>query len=405
MTELVTGLALTKANGGVQVSLTVFAIVFPTLVAAVFFLVLWSRPYVFYPPSEFQTGVAAADYVRAMTNRPEVATANMEIGATSIRAEIEVIANEPDGPKQDDPGSWVAALFAKQYDDALKLLDERVASAKTNEGRIQSLSTIGFVKFEKSVQEGVEYFEGLLRDYPHEDQPYNLYGMSYVWRDLPVKGLQIADRGLTNAERKWRLWNLKSNCLVELGRVDDAIVAAEEGVTSAPSEPTNYLNLTRIFEKKQDVTSADSWFRRGIEGTAANEQILREYARFAADSNEPVEAARRYSQLVGRFPKSAEYHTLLGNAYLALELNDYAFEEYQQANELARGEEGWILANIGNILSNQGFPTEAGKYLKRALQKEPDSEYAYGRLVEAQKLARKEVERAAVLLAVPNEPS
>ncbi len=53
MTETVLGYALTQVDGGVQIALTTFVISFALLVAGAFFVILWNRPYVFYPPSEY----------------------------------------------------------------------------------------------------------------------------------------------------------------------------------------------------------------------------------------------------------------------------------------------------------------------------------------------------------------
>lgn len=53
MTESVLGYALTQVDGGVQIALTAFVISFAILVAGAFFVILWNRPYVFYPPSEY----------------------------------------------------------------------------------------------------------------------------------------------------------------------------------------------------------------------------------------------------------------------------------------------------------------------------------------------------------------
>ena len=53
LTETVLGYAVTKVTGDVQIALTSFVILFALLVAGGFFLILWNRPYVFYPPSEY----------------------------------------------------------------------------------------------------------------------------------------------------------------------------------------------------------------------------------------------------------------------------------------------------------------------------------------------------------------
>lgn len=70
LTELVLGAAVTQTTGGIQVALTVFVIVFPTLIAGTFFLTLWHKPYVFYPPTEFGRQTNVREYVEAMQRSP-----------------------------------------------------------------------------------------------------------------------------------------------------------------------------------------------------------------------------------------------------------------------------------------------------------------------------------------------
>lgn len=52
-TETVLGVAVTKTTDTVQIILVLFVIIFPSLIAGFFFRVLWSRPWVFYSPSEY----------------------------------------------------------------------------------------------------------------------------------------------------------------------------------------------------------------------------------------------------------------------------------------------------------------------------------------------------------------
>jgi len=53
LSETTFGYAAIKTAGGIQVSFTVFAIVFAFLVAVAFFCILWFKPFVFYAPSEY----------------------------------------------------------------------------------------------------------------------------------------------------------------------------------------------------------------------------------------------------------------------------------------------------------------------------------------------------------------
>ncbi|WP_437829276.1 hypothetical protein [Sorangium sp. So ce1153] len=66
LSEVVTGVAATQTSGMVQVAFCAFAIAFPLMVATAFFMVLWRRPYVLYPPQEFGNQVDVKHYVEAM---------------------------------------------------------------------------------------------------------------------------------------------------------------------------------------------------------------------------------------------------------------------------------------------------------------------------------------------------
>src|SRR4051812_47083669 len=65
LTEAVLGVAVMRTTGGIQVALTVFVLAFPLLVAGAFFLILWTRPWVFYSPSEYGR-VDVAQYVNVL---------------------------------------------------------------------------------------------------------------------------------------------------------------------------------------------------------------------------------------------------------------------------------------------------------------------------------------------------
>lgn len=53
LTEVVLGISVTQTTGNIQIALVCFVIIFPVLVACVFFILLWFKPWTFYPPSEY----------------------------------------------------------------------------------------------------------------------------------------------------------------------------------------------------------------------------------------------------------------------------------------------------------------------------------------------------------------
>jgi tetratricopeptide (TPR) repeat protein len=86
-------------------------------------------------------------------------------------------------------------------------------------------------------------------------------------------------------------------------------------------------------------------------------------------------------------PKSIEYWGYLANSCLQLELYDTALYAYRRGEQLMKVDDHsqWIVANIGNLLTNKGLPTEACEYLERAAKYEARSEYAHDRLAGALK--------------------
>lgn len=90
LSEVVAGLAVTQAQGGVQITLTVFVVVFPVLVAAAFFAILWKKPYVFYPPTEFGGATNVSEYVQALAGLSPTQAAERQ---------RQLIGGTPDHPK------------------------------------------------------------------------------------------------------------------------------------------------------------------------------------------------------------------------------------------------------------------------------------------------------------------
>jgi hypothetical protein len=89
LTEIMTGIAVMQATGNVQVALTAFVITFPCIVSAAFFVVLWKRPYVFYPPTEFGPQTDVTKYVEAMRRVQSNEVQVREVIQEAIKATLE----------------------------------------------------------------------------------------------------------------------------------------------------------------------------------------------------------------------------------------------------------------------------------------------------------------------------
>lgn len=69
LSETTVGVAAAQSDGWVQGLLAVFAVVFPLLVSATFFAILWQRPEVLYAPGDFPQHVPVSTYVDGMRRR------------------------------------------------------------------------------------------------------------------------------------------------------------------------------------------------------------------------------------------------------------------------------------------------------------------------------------------------
>lgn len=65
LAETVVGLVAAKTSGTVQAVFTAFSIIFPLLIVALFFTVLWNRPWVLYSPGEYPPSVKVGQFVAA----------------------------------------------------------------------------------------------------------------------------------------------------------------------------------------------------------------------------------------------------------------------------------------------------------------------------------------------------
>jgi uncharacterized membrane protein YkgB len=83
--ETVMGVGVIQTTGGIQIALTTFFIVFTSLVAGVFFFLLWRKPEVLLTQPDFKSAAEGIDYIAALRGIVKQA----ESDASSIYASAE----------------------------------------------------------------------------------------------------------------------------------------------------------------------------------------------------------------------------------------------------------------------------------------------------------------------------
>lgn len=299
----------------------------------------------------------------------------------------------PPAPKAD----WIAALIAKDYPKAHQIVAELLAESTSDADRRQHEIQLALIDFDRSLEDGVREFEQLLKKYPKEDL-YEWYSSAFTWVGLHNKALEIVERGLVPFPDSAILLGLKGTTLLRMGDREAANAFLEQSITKFSTIGDLYALLARSYSDTQQPKKARNRLIRGLDQIPQSETLLSQYASLLSDEGDNIGAIAVYNRLIIRHENNPGYHTLLGNAYLNLQMFNLALESYHKGNTLADGKQAWIVGNIGNIFSARGFFSEAIAKFNEALKLDPDSQYSHERLALAMAGRTAEANRLQQLL-------
>lgn len=144
------------------------------------------------------------------------------------------------------------------------------------------------------------------------------------------------------------------------------------------------------------LRSAREILVKGLEHDPNDEDLLYACAQLLYSNFDKTESLYLYNRLIKLHPDNQTYITLRGNTYLDLKLNALAMREYKHAHFIDP-EAAWINSNIGNLYKNRGLYYDGIEYLTKAVEFNPESQYAHERLSHTYKSLEKELENLAKL--------
>jgi tetratricopeptide (TPR) repeat protein len=203
-----------------------------------------------------------------------------------------------------------------------------------------------------------------------------------LWEKLPDKALDLISTVSSTIANEPNVQVAVANCHLANAEPDKALNALND----TTNHPEVALKKAEILETSGRNLDALACIYQCYTTHSKNEGIRYQFARLAQECNKYDVAAYLYAGLTKEFPTNVTYWGYLGNTLTSLNLLDRALISYQKAAEaeLDREPQQWILSNIGNLLNNKDLPSEACKYLQRAIKQSP-SDYAYERLAMAMK--------------------
>lgn len=292
--------------------------------------------------------------------------------------------------------NWIHAYLKQEYPIAAKLLEEKMSTGPDTElPRLRSW--LGRVKYKINPDEGNAFLENLIMNDPKNPELYESLAYMHMGSDRYSEAIAVLDRGLGVVPNDTSLVLARVSCLKELGRFEE-VVASLEAAIQVSTQEQFYVSLSSHHTEQENYGLARACIEGGIGQLPDNLELLFAYAELLRDHFDKKLSLVPFEKLVHLAPTNPQYRCLRGNILLDLELSDLAMRDYIYANELAKEEQGWILGNIGNLYKNRGLYGNAIQYLKKALDREPDSQYAHERLAVAMQLSEQENEALSKLL-------
>lgn len=320
----------------------------------------------------------------------------------------EAVAEETDTMGEEEATAEERAPMDRLFDawvlndpqESIERMGELVEEIDDEEILLSTQLFIADRRTELDFQDGIQHFRRLAEENPSDWRPYNWMANKLAGADLYRQSLGVLDDGLESAIETSRLVVSKARILYEIGQIDEAVsLLSERAAAEDPPSLTVYKTLAAYREENEDIEAARDAYLTALEHYSGVPHLLVRYGRFLTDHGMKKEAILRFQRVQELDNSNSVAPTLLGNLLLDEELVGKALESYQTANEAADGEEAWIHANIGNLYLNRGLFGPAIEKLERALELDPESEYAHDRLAKARKLKEQENEGFEELLA------
>lgn len=307
-----------------------------------------------------------------------------------IGAAAESDPDESSDKEETESIEWLHDFIDKDYVSAKEKLEKELAT-KSGADLIRDTAWLKFIQFKLNEKDGLHE----LCDYAKSSE-VGIYEQKMVlrfliWENCEEKAIELIDEIMADNPSSIELIAIKAECYSINGEEEKAIDLL---MSSNPDQnPSIAIELAVIYEKQDDLDSALKVLNKAYISFPNNELLMYKYSRFLDDTGRHKEALFLLNALTISDPKSVAYWGYLSNNCLQLDLYDKAMAACKRAEEVSEGKEAWILHNVGNMLNNKGFYSDAIDWLNKGLSIEKDSQYAHDRLSSALKNKEKENEK------------
>lgn len=288
-------------------------------------------------------------------------------------------ADKSNNDDYDADSEWLSDLIEDKFDSAKTKL-EIVISKKSGDELLTAKVWRAYINFKTNEKNGFRELCNLAETYEDNIAIQKLIPIMLAWENYNGKAIELINNALVKHPLNSELIVLLANCYKNNGNLNKAVNILS-GDFSLDS-PEIAIALSDNYEKTNQPDKAITIIHEAYVNFP-NELITHKYASLLQQKYRNKEALYLLNTLVNRYPKNILYWGELSNCCLELDLYDEAMTACKTADELSESKEAWILCNIGNMLNNKGFYTDAISWLNKGLDLNRSYQYAHDRLAKA----------------------
>jgi tetratricopeptide (TPR) repeat protein len=304
---------------------------------------------------------------------------------------ISVDANAEGGVAEKlEKRAWIIDFLDKKYDRAKNTLEDEL-KGQSGEDAIATKAYILYCELKQEAGNATEALISFANEHSESARAQSVVAAIFRFEGQVDRAIQLLSAAQSKSPKNVVIARALALCHMEGA---DSVSAIAELQRIGPDDfPDIAIELADALEQDEKKIDALQVVQRCYTKHPSHTGLRYKYARLAQELDRHKVAAYLLDGLTADDPSSIDYWGYLGNSCIQLDLYDVALESYRTAEKLMEESDNsqWIVANIGNLLTNKGLPTEACDYLERAVKYEPRSEYAHDRLAGA--LKKKAAER------------
>ncbi|WP_019274867.1 nucleotide-binding protein [Vibrio coralliilyticus] len=282
--------------------------------------------------------------------------------------------NEPHTESIEDT-KWLGHLFSGEYDDARKLLKKGKANKKGID-LIEMDIWEKYIDFKENNFKGLSPLLDIISKHVKEPKLVSIGCNMLVWDKYEEKAVDILDEALKHDPDNAKLIVDKAKCLKAIGEVS----SEKSLLCKHVSSPDVALALANSYSEDNENSLSLNVLLKAYSEYPSNKDLVFELARALQTEDKHEQAIYLYSYLTNEYPDEYEFWGYLSNSCLRKSLYDRAMSTCRKAIELSDSKKPWVIHNVGNMLNNKGFYSDAIEWLNKSVDMDRQSDYVHKRL-------------------------